>query len=350
MAPFVSIVVVNWNSAALLARGLRSIATTTWPDWECIVVDNASTDESRQVVRERFPWARLVASPENLGPGNGYNLGADHARGQVIAFLNEDVVVTPGWLSTLMGRLEELPDVGVMFPTIVQPIDLLGVRDPTEAEIAAWASHPEPEVEEVAAMQSATMLVRREVFDTLGGFNRRIFVAHEDAEFCWRAWLAGWRVVKVHEAVAFHLEMGHSGWTRRTPEQIRNGLYVNLRLMEWPVVARVAGRMAGKTVVRGVRLRQPAVLGAWSDTAVALPRILRERRAELAGVPPERRARLARLVAHHAAWQRHRRRQRILLGALTALERRAPVALQPALTRQVARVGTLTGPPQPSDA
>ncbi len=133
--------------------------------------------------------------------------------------------------------------------------------------------------EDVASMEAAAMLVERSHFERLGGFDPWIFLYNEDNDICYRTWLLGRRVVKAWDAVADHDVGGTGGGLRWSGEQIKNGLYVHLKLRGWPATGRYAARMAAKTFIRGARLRDPAVLDAWRVNARELPSTLSKRRA-----------------------------------------------------------------------
>lgn len=118
----VSILIVNWNTCRYLRECLRSIRRTVKGlEFEVIVVDNASTDGSAERVRSEFPWATLLASPENLGFARGNNLALSHASGEFILVLNPDVVLLDGTLEGLVGFARETPDAGVVSPKLLNP-------------------------------------------------------------------------------------------------------------------------------------------------------------------------------------------------------------------------------------
>src|SRR5688572_25885022 len=95
-SPQISIIVLNWNRAPLLERCLLSLDNReTRAHSEVIVVDNGSTDNSRELTEEKFPWVRLVVSETNLGFAAGNNLGAEYARAEIMFFLNNDAEMTP---------------------------------------------------------------------------------------------------------------------------------------------------------------------------------------------------------------------------------------------------------------
>src|SRR5262245_47850788 len=119
--PLVSLVVVTYNSAALLPGFFEALAATTYAPYEVLVVDNASRDGTPQLVAEHCPQARIVANAENLGFGPACNQGARAAHGDLLVFLNPDVIVTPSWLAILVRRAADHPDAAIICPTTLYP-------------------------------------------------------------------------------------------------------------------------------------------------------------------------------------------------------------------------------------
>src|SRR5262245_11889797 len=119
--PLVSLIVVTYNSAALLRNFFAALATTKYVPYEVLVVDNASRDGTPQLVAAEYRSAQLIANRENLGFGRACNQGARAARGELLVFLNPDVFVTPDWLSILVRRVAEHPDAAIICPTTLYP-------------------------------------------------------------------------------------------------------------------------------------------------------------------------------------------------------------------------------------
>jgi N-acetylglucosaminyl-diphospho-decaprenol L-rhamnosyltransferase len=303
--PLVSIVCVNFNGEDLFAAWLAGVRGSDHPRLETIVVDNASSDGSVALLAAE-PDVRLVASPDNLGFGQGCNLGASHATGELLLFMNPDAVLVPDTVRVLVADLRDNLDAAVACAT----------------EIGAGVEHVrEARVEDVASMAAATMMVRRDHFEALGGFDPWMFLYSEDEDLCYRTWLRGRRVLKSWDAVVLHDAGGTGGGVRWSGEQIRNVLYVYLKLRAWPAVARKCAMLLVKTAVRGVRLRDPRVLTAWTDNLRALPSTLVKRRAERGSATPEDLARLERLGAEHAYWARVGWRRRVRSGVAARLGR-----------------------------
>jgi GT2 family glycosyltransferase len=290
--PLVSLIVVTYNSAALLPEFFAALATTQYPRYEVLVVDNASQDGTPELVATEHPAARLLANQDNLGFGPACNQGARAASGELLVFLNPDVFVTPGWLGTLVRRAAEHPEAAVICPTTLYP------GQPAPAATST--------IEESAAVPGCAMLMPRKVWQQLGGFDEQIFLYWEDTELCWRAWLLGWRVLVDLEALVYHERGGSGGGQRWDAEQIKNGMYTHLKLMRWRRTIPFVALQAGKTLAKLVLRRQAGLLAAWrwnwrhlGYTLAARRELLRARRGDPAA--------LERRIAAHTRRQRAER-------------------------------------------
>lgn len=190
--PEILVAVVSYNTRDLLARCLASMED---PRLEVWVVDNASTDGSADLVRERFPWARLIASEENLGFGRAVNLAV--ARGSAtpwIACANADVALTDGAIDALLGARGD-----VMAPALVLPDGSLQRSVfpfprfwfTVLFNLGLWRGRPEWAL-------GAFLMMRREVWP---GFDERMWMYAEDLDLCWRA---GRPLTHVPEARVLH--------------------------------------------------------------------------------------------------------------------------------------------------
>jgi GT2 family glycosyltransferase len=222
-APFVSVIVVNYNRKHFLRDCLESLADQTYPSdrREVILVDNGSSDGSAEYVRQWFPWVRLVSLSRNWGFAKGNNIGLRHARGELIALLNNDAVAEPGWLAALTGALRQGSAIGAVTSKIVflhQPgvinsagLNLYrdgrggdrGFRQPDRGQF--------DEPAEVFGACGASMLVRRAMLDDVGFFDETFGMYYEDLDLAWRGRLRGWRFHYTPEAVVHHVHCGTSG-------------------------------------------------------------------------------------------------------------------------------------------
>jgi GT2 family glycosyltransferase len=291
-------VAINYNGSTLVDRFLAGIRVTDYAPLEVIVVDNASGDVSARMFAAHDN-VHVVRSGVNLGYGRGCNLGAQHAHGELLLFMNPDVDLSTDTVSVLVRDLLSTPDAAIVCATTLE---------------AGHHHERERRVEDVASMSASVMLVEREHFDALGGFDPWIFLYSEDTDLCYRTWLAGRRVLKDWDAVAVHDGGGTGGGQRWSAEQIKNGLYIHFKLRGWPATVRYTGRMLIKTLVRGIRLHDPGVLSAWAINARELPNTLAKRRAVRGAATQADRALLERLGAEHAYWARRSWRRRLALA------------------------------------
>ena len=216
MHPSISIVIVNLNGRAWLADCLDALAAQDYPQdrVEIILVDNGSTDGSVPFVREAYPCVRVIEARRNLGFAGGNNLGAHVATGDYLALINNDAQAGPHWLHALVEPLEAHPDVACTGSRILdqegQTIDFVGSEmnlygralQVDEGLPVVTGAHDEPR--ELLAPCGGAMMIRRDVFWEVGGFDEDYFAYFEDLDLGWRLWLYGYRVLFVPQAVVYH--------------------------------------------------------------------------------------------------------------------------------------------------
>jgi len=216
-----SIVIVTWNAREVLLDCLASIEREVLARkdpaaiaTETLVVDNGSVDGTAEAVRERFPWAQLLALPENLGFAGGNNVGLAKASGRHAVLLNS--------LESCVRFLDAHPDVGVVGPQLLNPDgtlqncihnfpSLVTELVPKGFLEILWPrrfpskryEHPGPI--DVEAVLGACLFVRREVLDQVGPMPEDYFFFLEETDWCWRIREAGWRVVHLPEPRVIHV-------------------------------------------------------------------------------------------------------------------------------------------------
>jgi GT2 family glycosyltransferase len=210
-APRVSIVIVAYKSGSALTRCLHSLEPEVDGDAEVIVVDNGGGGPEIAEA-QRTSFVRMVRPGENLGFAGGCNLGARHATGSALVFLNPDTVVAPRAIGALVARLDD-PAVGITtarLRLLDRPDLLNSAGNVLHVTGLAWAGrYGEPveqvtQEEEVAYPTGAAMALKSEVFWDLGGFTEELFMYQEDLELAWRARLRGLRIVLVPNADVYH--------------------------------------------------------------------------------------------------------------------------------------------------
>ena len=220
--PPVSILLVNFNGACFLPPCLDSLAPLAAGQCEVLVVDNASSDNSLEVLRS-FPWVKVVRSETNLGFAGGNNLGLTHCSGEYVLLLNNDTVVNGDFLGVLCRYLSAHPEVAVVQGKMVLPrfgnaLDVCGsfltpfgfpyhygIYKPDGPKYAR--NYP------VFSAKGACLMFRRGIIPKVGGFlfEEDFFCYYEESDFCHRAWLAGFEVHFVNTPPIDHLMGGTAG-------------------------------------------------------------------------------------------------------------------------------------------
>lgn len=222
-----SVVILNWNVRDLLDRCLDSIRSSRYTI-EMIVVDNASTDDSVVMVRDKYPQVTLMVNEGNRGFTGGNNQGIATAQGRYVLVLNPDTEVVGDALDRLVAFLEAEPQVGAVGPMLLNPdrsIQPSRRRFPTVLTgffESTWLQSLAPRgmlrryyVEDVSAnvvqdvdwLNGACTLFRREVLDRVGVYDEmNFFMYSEELDLCRRIKAAGWRIAYVPEAQVIHYE------------------------------------------------------------------------------------------------------------------------------------------------
>lgn len=199
----VTAIVVAFDSAAVLPACLEALAREGVP---AIVVDNASADRTAEVARAH--GARVIRNAANEGYGRANNIGVRAAESGLVLLLNPDIVLEPGAVGALVDAAARYPEAGMLAPRIVEPDGRFFFQP--RSLLSPYLHNPGgrlvlPEGDCCAPFLSgACLLVRRELFLALGGFDPQIFLFYEDDDLCRRVADAGHALVHVHDAVARH--------------------------------------------------------------------------------------------------------------------------------------------------
>jgi GT2 family glycosyltransferase len=241
-SPSVSVIVVSYNTRQLLAECLASVrASQTDGPVELLVVDNASTDGSPEMVRSEFAEACLIRNSRNVGFAAANNQALQRAQGRHLLLLNSDTALLPEALEQLRSAFARHPELGIAGPRL---LNRDGTRQPSWGEYpSVWTEFlfqtflfkvwpaPFPYGQRVHPLQwrayrdfrwvhwvtGAALMLRREVWDRIGGLPEDAFMYAEDVEYCWRAAQAGFRIAYCPAAAVYHFQQGsarqdYSGW------------------------------------------------------------------------------------------------------------------------------------------
>lgn len=249
--PEISIVIVSWNGRHYLDACLEAVAAQSGVATEIILVDNGSYDGTVEFVRSRFPKVRIIALGDNRGFAGGNNAGARRARGDFLAFLNNDTVPDPGWLRALRDGIDGqsrflLTTSRIVYMHDSSVIDSAGdgvfraggafKRHHGASADAARASR------EVFGVCGAACLISRQVFEELGGFDEDFFASHEDVDLSYRARLRGYRCRYVADAIVRH--HGSATLGRGSASAVFHGQ----RNLEWMYLKNTPGSLLIRTL------------------------------------------------------------------------------------------------------
>ena len=202
-AAAITAIVVSYDSAEVLPACLDALAGEGVP---AIVVDNASGDASRAIAAAK--GARVIANARNEGYGRANNIGVAAADTPYVLIVNPDLELTKGAAAALLEAAERYPDAGMLAPRIVEPSGRIFLQprsllSPPHLNRSGAMTIPEGDAC-LPFLSGACLLIRREIFVALGGFDPAIFLFYEDDDLCRRMRDAGHALVHVHQAEARH--------------------------------------------------------------------------------------------------------------------------------------------------
>lgn len=217
MTPPVSIIIANWNGGEVMKSCLIFLEKISYPNWEVIIVDNGSTDNSENAITDfkiGIKKYRIIKNSKNLGFAPANNQGYQKSSGKYLLLLNNDTEVPKDFLDILVKKMEADPSIGVIQPKI-KLLDKPGYLDNAGSFFTRigflhhWGflqkDSPEFDKEvEIFSAKGACMLIRRSIVDKIGLFDDRFFSYFEESDFCWRVWLSGYRVVFYPKSYIYH--------------------------------------------------------------------------------------------------------------------------------------------------
>jgi len=291
----VSVVIPNWNGAHFLPGCLDSLRQQTYSPLEVIVVDNGSTDGSRELLARDYPWVRVVALAENRGYAGGVNAGFRVARGEVLVAFNNDAEADPCWLAELLAALERHPEAGMAVGKVLlfdrrdtfhTTGDLYG-RDGIPRNRGVWErdTGQYDREEFIFGAGGVAVAYRRAMLDDIGLLDEGFWSYCEDVDLSWRAQLAGYKCVYTPRAVVYHRLSATGGGPIASFYVARNTIWVLvkdvpgplLRRYWWPML-QAQVRRAGEALRawRGAAAR--ATLRGQLAGLVSIPSLLGKRR------------------------------------------------------------------------
>ena len=225
MKPLVSIVILNYNGAKYLAQFLPSVLATQYPNFEVVVADNGSSDNSIELVKESFPTVKIITNNTNEGFAGGYNWALKKVAAKYYVLLNSDVSVDAHWLDSMLDLLESNDSIGACQPKILSYnntevfeyagaaggwIDSLGYPF-SRGRVFDVCEKDEKQYDDATPIFWATgacMMIRSELFHSMNGFDASFFAHQEEIDLCWRMQLAGYQIYACPLSKVYHVGAG----------------------------------------------------------------------------------------------------------------------------------------------
>jgi GT2 family glycosyltransferase len=240
--PRVSVVILNYNGKAYLEKFLPSVIGSSYPNLEIIVADNASTDNSIDFLKARYPAIRLIHNSRNEGFAEGYNTALKQVESDFYVLLNSDVEVCSNWIEPMVELMENDPAIAACQPKILAEgdkslfeyagasggwLDSLGypfmrgrVFDYCEQDHGQY-DNPAP----CFWASGAALFIRSDAFHQVGGLDSYFFAHQEEIDLCWRLQLAGYKIFVQPKSVVYHVGGGTLPPSRKKMElNFRNNL------------------------------------------------------------------------------------------------------------------------------
>jgi GT2 family glycosyltransferase len=220
-----SIVILNWNGSDMMKKYLPTVIKHSEKDAKVIVADNASSDDSIEMLKRDFPEVDIIALDKNYGFAEGYNQALKKIDSEYYLLLNSDVEVTENWLQPLLKYMDEHQDVAACQPKLLSIydkdsfeyagasggyIDKLGypfcrgrIFDNVEKDNGQYDT-----VAEISWATGACLMIRSKDYWGVGALDGRFFAHNEEIDLCWRLRLYGHKIVCIPESKVFHVGGG----------------------------------------------------------------------------------------------------------------------------------------------
>ena len=256
----IAVVILNWNGAAMMQKFLPSVIKNS-EEAEVIIADNGSTDDSVEMLKQKFPSVRLILLDKNYGFAEGYDKALEQVEAEYYLLLNSDVEVTPHWLQPLLNYMDKHPEVAACQPKLLAErerdsfeyagasggfVDKYGYpfcRGRVFADVEKDCGQYD-DIAPIFWATGAALMVRSVDWHEVGGLDARFFAHMEEIDFCWRLRSRGRSLVCVPASVVYHVGGGtlNAGHPRKTFLNFRNNLlmlYKNLPEEELQPVMRI---------------------------------------------------------------------------------------------------------------
>ncbi len=238
--PKIAVVILNWNGKNFLQQFLPSVISSTYSNYEVIVADNGSSDDSVDFMKKNYPAIRLIHFDRNLGFAKGYNEALKLIEADYYSLLNSDAEVQPGWLESMVQLLEGDPSIAACQPKLLlfadkkrfeysgaaggwmdkygYPFAKGRVFDTCEEDHGQY-----DQAEPIFWASGAALFIRAKVFHEMQGFDEYFFAHQEEIDLCWRIQLAGYKIYSCPASIVYHVGGG------TLPKENSRKTYLNFR-------------------------------------------------------------------------------------------------------------------------
>ncbi len=239
----IAVVILNWNGRKLLEEFLPSVVKYSKQEVKIYVADNGSSDDSIAFLKKNFPTVHLIELNENNGFAQGYNLALQQVEEEIYVILNSDVAVKENWLKGVSEYFQEHPKRAAIQPALID------YRNPKQFEYAGAGGgfidkngfvfcdgrmfndievFREKESKEIFWASGAALIIRRSVFNEVGGFDPDFFAHMEEIDLCWRVKNLGYEIWYYPSSKVYHLGGGTLGKLKpkKTYLNFRNNLFL----------------------------------------------------------------------------------------------------------------------------
>jgi hypothetical protein len=247
--PLISVVIPNWNGAAFLPVCLDSLKSQSFRDFEVIVVDNGSTDNSRDLLASKYKWARVVPLNKNEGFAGGCNRGISATRGMWVVLMNNDTEAHKDWLKNIVVAIKNKPEYS-FFATKILRFDKREILDGTGDFISRSLfvfrfgqfdtdKGQYDDLGEIFSPCGASAVYRKTMLDDIGLLDEDFFAYLEDIDLGMRAHIAGYKGLFVHDSVIYHIGGASTDSELMSPwvykQNIRNMFLILFKDIPFPV-------------------------------------------------------------------------------------------------------------------
>jgi hypothetical protein len=248
----VSIIIVNWNGETYLANCLGGLRNQKTKPNSILLVDNASSDCSIEIVQSGYPEIEIIRLDRNLGFATGNNIALKKVSTEFVALLNNDAVPHPLWLTNLLGALKKHPEAGFAAAKMLsyytpELIDRAGdVFTTAGTALLRGRGNPSEaysQQEYIFGACAGAALYRTEMLQEIGLFDEAFFILYEDVDLSFRAQLRGYKCIYVPDAIVYHIG------SRSIGEDTPTSVYYSHRNLEWVYIKNMPASLIKRTIL-----------------------------------------------------------------------------------------------------